>query len=226
MIEKKTLDFRKTWVNLIKYILLIVAFVLVAKILVHVVLPSVTYTGLLMYIMNCDLPVLELSLVIITAIYVILTHHIVVQGATDRKIAFAERKLEKFYYPLFNLLEYDIILNEGGRPQLRILPDVIHVKNRNSNKNYNDCITHQYLMNEKIKIGFEKFFKEVYRTQETEDIEHIDLYKKLKNDVETDIEILKDELNNLVKSDDFECVITMLILIVILFAIHCLFYYF
>ncbi|MCK4397500.1 MAG: hypothetical protein KAV25_00740 [Methanophagales archaeon] len=151
MIEKKTLDFRKTWVNLIKYILLIVAFVLVAKILVHIVLPSVTYTGLLL--------VLELSLVIITAIYVILTHQIVVQGATDRKIAFAERKLEKFYYPLFNLLEYDIILNEGGRPQLRILPDVIHVKNRNSNKNYNDCITHQYLMNEKIKIGFEKFFK-------------------------------------------------------------------
>ena len=39
-------------------------------------------------------------LAFLTAIYVFLTYQIVAQSATDRKIRFIERKLEKLYYPL------------------------------------------------------------------------------------------------------------------------------
>jgi len=99
--------------------------------------------------MNRTSLVLELSLVIITAIYVILTYQIVVQGATDRDFAFTERKLEKFYYPLSNLLEYDMKLVKGDNPQLRISSKTIYVEERNLHRNYSECITHQYLMNEK-----------------------------------------------------------------------------
>ena len=64
--------------------------------------------------------ILTSMVVVITAIYTLLTHMIVKQGADRDRIAFIERKLEKCYFPMrsfFTFLNTDMYIDESGTNQ-------------------------------------------------------------------------------------------------------------
>lgn len=206
----------------IKGISLALIFTIVTIIFVPLLLTIATYIGQVLLINEYNLSLLSssltITLVVITAVYVYLTHKIVLNSEKERKISFIERKLEKFYYPLLKFIEINInVVSSNDVFELRVRNDVFYIDNRKSDPYYKDFIIHQYLSTKKVREEFNKFFEILSQSKTIKKENDIDVYKNLINDINIEIENLSNDLNDLVEPQVSHFESVSLIFIIMLF---------
>jgi hypothetical protein len=135
----------------------------------------VPYIQVIATITTKDLSLLDSSLTIllisITGAYVILTHNISEetknankQSKINRDIAYNEKKLEKLYFPLKDILEYFIYVyhNYGYEVEAHAIPDEEwpEVKRNDQYISFiKPILSYQHLAEDNIKKDLDDFFK-------------------------------------------------------------------
>ncbi|MDO8726699.1 MAG: hypothetical protein Q7J35_11585 [Candidatus Methanoperedens sp.] len=138
-------------------------------------------------------------LAVITIWYAISTYRLLEETQVTRKVAFIEKRLEKLYYPLRDVLQNpftDVFL--GGEK----------VKNINLKK-IDDIIPFQYLASKELENPLNQFFKKalderyIYGYESGNDYKPYEIVDdEIKKKVNEDIDNLKNELKKLVKLSD------------------------
>lgn len=130
------------------------------------------------------------------------TEIIIEQTKKGQKIAFTEKRLENFYYPLKDFLEKYVVVHQS-RPdekiqgEIRIVPDLSDYNTRNKIPEYRDIIKYQYLAKNRTKSLFDDFMKNNILKKKSREIDDLNRHNDLVNAVNNDIAILNEELDNL-----------------------------
>ena len=150
-------------------------------------------------LMNISLTVV---FVFVTSIYVYFTAKIVEQSSIERKVAFIEKSLGSFYYPLQSVLQLSDCHDDNMEidelyPYNRIESIFINMKSKAEK-----LIPYQYLARSKVKEDFLKLNKFAekdsrYLYDNLADIEKV--FDDLKANVNKDIEMYISELNKLIE---------------------------
>lgn len=159
----------------------------------------VLYFVIIFNVLQINVEILNASIVMVllfvTYLYTKHTARIVEETRNDRKVGFIQKKLEKLYYPLEDILNSIDIRCQGE--------DKIIVINYDPQKNkkwysINDIIPFLYLASTELKIPM-KTFTEIFR--EGKHIESDDIHQlidKIKDIAKQDIERFKKELAELI----------------------------
>ncbi|WP_135612824.1 hypothetical protein [Methanococcoides sp. AM1] len=122
--------------------------------------------------------------------------------SSSQQIALLQRKLELFYYPLFDFLKtYTTLTEEKEKNNKKIMMFHVNFHLDNSEKreltSYNKIISHQYLAENKTKPLFEEFIRKLHATPSSTNTELIAIYKKLVDSLDRDIEEINNKLESL-----------------------------
>lgn len=143
---------------------------------------------------------INISLVTILAIfnikYTIVTKQILEENTNDRKVMFIEKRLEKLYYPLRDVLQ---------NPFTEVFVGGEKVKNINLKK-IDDIIPFQYLASKELENPLNEFIKKalderyIHGHESGYDYKPYEIVDEgIKKKVDEDIENFKNELKELVK---------------------------
>lgn len=122
--------------------------------------------------------------------YAILTYRILNETQVARKIAFIERRLEKLYYPLRDILRNPMIQVYVGDDKGYFI-DL---------KKIDNIISFQHLASKKLGLSLDNFIKKAYEERYITDYNYAPyeiINDEIKKRVDEDIENLKDELKEL-----------------------------
>lgn len=170
---------------------LIFAFIAVGILLTIYLASSIPVTESILGLLNVSFSVI---LITITAIYVFFTGQIVEQTNKNNKILFIEKRLEKLYYPLEDILQNPIVRNPVG----------YIVEEIDLNK-IDNIIPYQYLASKNIEELLNDFIKTAFNERKSLDNNYV-LYlivtEEIKTMVNDDIKTYKRELKKLIRHRD------------------------
>lgn len=141
----------------------------------------------------------SILLVFITAFYVYLTSENVSLTKNYNKIAFAEKRLEKLYYPLRDFLNSRIMVT-CSEEQIVALGNYGNIDE--SRYKIEDIYPFQYLATKNLNGPLHEYIEMIRELKSLEMTERQikELHTKVRTNVDTDIEYLIEELTKLVKS--------------------------
>ncbi len=136
-------------------------------------------------------------LAIITIWYAISTHRLLEETQVARKVAFIEKRLEKLYYPLRDIVRNPVTQVYVGDDKGYFI-DL---------KKIDNIIPFQYLASKELGLYLDEFIKKAFENRYITDTgyDHVSyeiVDDKVKIKVDEDIDNLKNELKKLVKSSD------------------------
>lgn len=174
---------------------IIVLFILLVFIIAWAIANSIGINQTTVGLLNVSCSVI---LAVITALYAYFTYMIVNQSTKAQKIAFAEKRLEYFYYPLDDFLKsYIRVIKVDGARHLRVSSDIYPVKNRTLNPVYIDVAKHKYLAEKLTKNTLDSFLSIISKKPEVIEKKDMETYDNLMLLIQGDIEKLLEELDRL-----------------------------
>ena len=157
--------------------------------LAYIIKQSISINASNMSLLNLSCSII---LLFITAIYVSLTANILGDQRKSRQIAFIERRLEKLYYPIKDVLSNPITINYSSN-------DVKQIEW----KKVEAIVPFQYLAYEKSKDIINEFIEKVIKskTEYEGDLSFSNFENdELKTIINNDIEMYEKELDELTKN--------------------------
>lgn len=143
-------------------------------------------------------------LVFITMIYVYLTAEIVKQSKNEQKIAFIEKRLEKLYYPLQQILDSSFLYypSEEDVMELGYVPEAF-VNYNIEYKKIEEIIPYLYLAKDELKHKLHRLLKILNNLKKKDiklfTIDEVNLHDQINEIVKRDIKNFLSDLNNLIK---------------------------